>query len=113
MKMFIASSALLLSLGSLAGCKSAQSTTNTSQETNKVITVKGKITKIENGKDGYTATLEKNKNKSYAITVSMINLQHSGGTFKRYEVGQTIRATGSSWTDQQGTIHITATSISE
>ena len=71
----------------------------------------GKITHIENGKDGYTATIENNKGVEYITTISIVNLAKSGSTYKRYEVGETITVKGTSWRDNLGITHITAQEI--
>ncbi len=66
----------------------------------------GKITKIENGKDGYMATLQDDKNKTYIATISIVNLQKSGGTYKKHDVGDTITVNGTGWQDNEGNTFI-------
>ena len=75
------------------------------------MTVTGKITKIENGKDGYMATLKSPDNKEYVTTISVVNFQKSGATYKKHEVGETITVKGSSWVDTDGITHITASHL--
>lgn len=77
----------------------------------KEMEVTGEIVKIENGKDGYMATVKDKSGKSYIVTISIVNLQKSGGTFKRYEVGQKITAKGTFWKDDTGNTYITAKNV--
>ena len=77
------------------------------KEQDKEMSVTGKITKIENGGDGYMATIKGADGKDYIGTISIVNLQKNGGTFKRHEVGETITIKGPSWKDNDGIIHIT------
>ncbi len=73
-----------------------------------IISAKGKIISIENGKDGYMATIESEDGQKYVATISIINLQKSGGEFKRYEIGDVIEVSGESWEDASGMKYITA-----
>lgn len=82
-----------------------QSTPETKPE-EKEISVTGKITGIENGKDGYMATIEDSTGKTYTATISIVNLQKSGGTYKKHEVGETITVSGPSWSDEAGKTYI-------
>ena len=71
------------------------------------LSITGKITKIDNGKDGYMATIAGAEGREVVATISIINLQKSGGEFKRYEVGETISVSGPVWKDDNGVEHIT------
>ncbi|MEY8760506.1 hypothetical protein [Chryseobacterium tongliaoense] len=75
-------------------------------EADDTISVTGKITKIENGKDGYMTTIQDSAGKEYVATISIVNLQKSGSQYKRYEVGNTISVKGPSWKDDQGKTYI-------
>lgn len=68
--------------------------------------VSGKITGIENGKDGYMATIEDSTGHTYTATISIVNLQKSGGTYKAHTVGETITVKGPSWKDEAGKTYI-------
>lgn len=70
--------------------------------------VTGKVTGIEKGKDGYMATIEDSTGKKYTATISIINLQKSGGTYKTHEVGETITVKGPGWSDSTGNTFIMA-----
>ncbi len=73
--------------------------------------VTGEIVKIENGKDGYMATVKDSDNKNYVVTISIVNLQKSGGTYKQFQTGEHIWAKGTFWKDDSGQIYITAKDI--
>ena len=75
------------------------------------LNVTGVISKIENGKDGYMATLKDSTGKEVVATISIVNLQKSGGQFKRYKEGEKISVAGPSWKDDAGLMHITVTSL--
>ena len=59
----------------------------------------GVIQSIENGKDGYTATLKDSKGESFEAIFSIPNM---GTNFKRWEVGDELSIKGD-------TIHINST----
>ncbi len=75
------------------------------------MTVNGIIHSIENGKDGYMATIETNEGQIYVVTISIVNLQKSGNEFKRYEVRNKIEVSGEFWEDASGVKHITAEQV--
>lgn len=52
--------------------------------------VTGTITAIENGTDGYTATIKDAEGKEYDATISIVNLNKSGSEYKAYNIGDTI-----------------------
>ncbi|MDA3614614.1 hypothetical protein [Polluticaenibacter yanchengensis] len=81
------------------------------ENTNKEIEVSGKIIKIENGKDGYMATLDIGDGKTYVATISVVNLQKSNSEYKAHKEGETITVKGPSWTDDAGIIYIKAESL--
>lgn len=76
-----------------------------------IIRVKGKISRTENGKDGYTAVITDENGKEFIVTISMVNLQKTGSQFKKHEAGETITITGASWKDPDGKIYVTAESL--
>jgi hypothetical protein len=73
----------------------------------KVLKVTGEVIAIMNEKDGYTATLKADDKQTYKATISMVNLQISGGTFKRHRRGELITVEGPCWTDDKNITHIT------
>jgi hypothetical protein len=95
MKKLLIIPALLL----LASCGESKSTTSTSGTvTEKVMetkTIEGKVTEIQNGKDGYTAKVEVSK-KSYFVTISRINLKNPA-QYKSVKVGDALKVSGEFW----------------
>jgi len=89
------------------GCVCKKNKMETTEQNQENVTVTGKITSVTNGKDGYTAVLQADDKKMYTATISRINLQKSGSEYKRYEKGDTITVTGSTWVDTEGVAYIT------
>ena len=119
MKQIIASAFVIMSLSVLTACnnqaktkqeeKPALTETTTEPKAGEMeISVTGKITGIEKGKDGYMATLEDSTGKKFTATISIVNLQKSGGTYKAHEVGETITVKGPGWSDSTGNTFIMA-----
>lgn len=75
-------------------CSTSKKTSDALDSKDKIQTVTGKITTIENGKDGYMATLVTAEGQTYIATISIVNMQKFNGTFKRHEVGDTITVIG-------------------
>ena len=72
-------------------------------------TISGKVESIENGKDGYTAKINTDKNEVYFATVSIVNV---GGpqNYKRFKEGDEVSVKGEIWkTDTEK--HITVKEI--
>lgn len=106
--------ALCLSIGiAFTACCGSKKVKQTSTELNEgaPLTIRGKVTGIENGKDGYTATVKSEADKMYKVTISRINLEKSKSPYKRYEVGEAISVTGDWWKDAEGNIYIKATKL--
>lgn len=93
------------------GCVCKKHKVETTEQNQENVTVTGKITSVTNGKDGYTAVLQADDKKVYNATISRINLQKSGSEYKRYEEGDTITVTGSTWVDAEGVTYITVTEL--
>ncbi len=109
MKNLFISIGLLLTVGTVISCNNQKKATVSAQTADqKEMEVTGKIIKIENGKDGYMATVNDKNNKNYVVTISIVNLQKTGSVFKRFEVGQKIKAKGTFWKDDTGNTYITA-----
>ncbi|ASK29976.1 hypothetical protein CEY12_07580 [Chryseobacterium sp. T16E-39] len=111
MKKIIAIAFLTLGIFSITSCTAKQAAQSMETGNNSTLEASGKITKIENGKDGYMATFKDASGKEYVATISIINLQKGSSQFKRYEVGDMISVKGSSW-DNDGVTHITASELS-
>ena len=62
----------------------------------KTATVSGKVSAIQQGKDGYTATIENGKGRTYFGTISIPNLSNPQ-LFKQAEIGDTITVKGEVW----------------
>ncbi|WP_428231180.1 hypothetical protein [Flavobacterium sp.] len=72
-------------------------------------TVTGKVESIENGKDGYTAKINTDKNEVYFAVISIVNV---GGpqNYKRFKEGDEVSLKGEIWkTDTEK--HITVKEI--
>ncbi|KUJ60466.1 hypothetical protein AR687_17935 [Flavobacteriaceae bacterium CRH] len=70
-------------------------------------TVSGKVESIENGKDGYTAKINTDKNEVYFATVSIVNV---GGpeNYKRFKEGDVVSVKGEIWkTENENHIKVT------
>lgn len=93
------------------GCVCKKNKMETTEQNQENVTVTGKITSVTNGKDGYIAVLQADDNKMYTATISRINLQKSGSEYKRYEEGDTITVTGSTWVDTEGVTYVTVTEL--
>lgn len=97
----------------LPACSGSKKMPATSTELNEgaPLSIRGQVTGIENGKDGYTATIKSEANKIYKVTISRINLEKSKSVYKKYEVGDKASVTGDWWTDTEGNIYIKATKL--
>ncbi len=59
-------------------------------------TVEGVVTNINQGKDGYTATLETSTKEEYFVTISHSNLTNHE-QYKSLKVGDNLKVTGDFW----------------
>jgi len=102
----------ILALGILgtSACASKK-TTPTTTEKQQTMTVSGEIIAIENGKDGYMATIKDGKGKEYVATISIVNLNKSGGTYKSHKVGDKITVKGPFWKGGNNTTYITVAEL--
>ena len=76
-------------------------------------TISGKVESIENGKDGYTAKINTDKNEVYFATVSIVNV---GGpqNYKRFKEGDEVSVKGEIWkTDTEKHITVKENCFSE
>jgi len=60
---------------------------------NEIITIKGEVTAIANGKDGYTATIKDMDGKVYDVVISIPNMKDPKN-FRRVNVGDKIKVSG-------------------
>ena len=97
--------ALLLTMILSAG--SCTTKNRTSVEDNQELSVKGEITEIETGKDGYVATVKDANGRIYYATISIVNLQKRGNKYEGHQVGDKVAVTGAGWKDAEGKAHIT------
>ena len=65
------------------------------EEKDSIISVEGKVSEINNGKDGYTAILS-TEDGIYFATVSIPNLKDPK-QYRAVKIGETIKVTGDSW----------------
>ena len=73
-------------------------------------TVEGKVTAINQGKDGYTAKIETADKEVYFVTISHSNLTNHE-QYKSVKVGETLKVTGDSWKNDTGESNITVREI--
>ena len=65
------------------------------EEKDSIISVEGKVSEINNGKDGYTAILS-TEDGIYFATISIPNLKDPK-QYRAVKIGETIKVTGDSW----------------
>lgn len=112
MKNCIAFGVLLALMLGMAFC-SSQKKNSGALAGQELIMVTGKIIEVQNGKDGYTATLRTMEGLQYVVAISIINLQKEGGVYKRYQVEDTITVKGAAWKDANGNSFITSKSVTQ
>jgi RecJ-like exonuclease len=61
-----------------------------------IVTVQGKVTEIQQGKDGYTAQIKDDSGKVYFATISIPNLTDPK-QYKAVKAGDVITVKGESW----------------
>ena len=112
MKAALFSIGFLCVIASASSCSNQKTAAETSQTSEQQeLEVTGEIVKIENGKDGYMATVKDSDQKNYVVTISSVNLQKSGGTYQQFQVGERIWTKGTFWKDDAGQIYITAKAV--
>jgi RecJ-like exonuclease len=84
-------------------------TAETQTEAPVITTVRGKVTAINQGKDGYTAELKDDAGKTYFATISIPNLDDPKG-YRAVKVGDVITVHGESW-KMENELHIKATKL--
>ena len=81
-------------------------TTAVETEANVTTTVKGTVTAVQNGKDGYTATIKDDSGKLFYATISIPNLDDPK-QYRAVAVGDVITVKGESW-KMEDELHIKA-----
>ncbi|HYP50018.1 MAG TPA: hypothetical protein VEQ34_03695 [Pyrinomonadaceae bacterium] len=66
----------------LGGCNS-----NPQDSSGKIFSVKGKVTEIERGRDGYTAKIKTDDDKIYSAVISSVTL---GAQYRDVKIGDVI-----------------------
>lgn len=67
------------------------------------VTVKGEITEINNGKDGYTAKIKMADGTVYFATISIPNLKDPK-QYKKFNVGDVIKVKGKTYKIEEDTL---------
>lgn len=94
---------LLLATAAIQSCHTAKKGVQSEQK--QMIKVTGTVRDIQNGKDGYTATIVTSEQKTYKATISHSNLKdHS--QYKTVKTGDVITVKGDQW-QMEGENHIT------
>jgi predicted small lipoprotein YifL len=68
-----------------------------------IITVSGKVTEINQGKDGYTAKIKTTEGKFYFATISIPNMADPK-QYKSVKIGESITVTGESFPVEEDTM---------
>ena len=76
--------------------RTPEATPESNEEKEATISVEGKVSEINNGKDGYTAILTTEDGKIYYATISIPNLKDPK-QYRAVKIGETIKVSGDSW----------------
>lgn len=76
-----------------SGCGSSQQNSSNQIVKGKSVSVKGKVIKIQRGKDGYTAEIKADEDKTYFAVVSSVNLAGTG-QYREVKIGDVIEVEG-------------------
>lgn len=60
------------------------------------VTVRGKVSQVTNGKDGYTAQIKDDSGREYFVTISRVNMA-DGNQYKEVKAGDMITVKGESF----------------
>jgi RecJ-like exonuclease len=77
----------------LQGCSSNRQNSSNQIINGKSVSVKGKVTQIERGKDGYTAKIKTDDGKTYSAVISSVNL-YGSGQYREVKIGDVIDVEG-------------------
>ena len=78
-------------------------------DANVMVTVKGKVTHIVPGKDGYMAEIQDDSGKTYFTTISIPNMDDPKD-YKQVNIGDVITVKGESW-KMDDELHIKVTEL--
>jgi|GEM_PF-502235 len=92
----------------LSGCGANRQNSSNEIIKGKSVSVKGKVTQITRGKDGYTAEIKNDDGKTYSAVVSSVNLAGSA-QYREVKIGDVIEVAGEDVLGDGGsTIKVTA-----
>lgn len=90
-----------------SGCGSSGQNSSNEIIKGKSVSVKGKVTQIIRGKDGYTAEIKADDGKTYSAVISSVNLAGSR-QYREVRIGDAIEVEGEKVSDDGSTIKATA-----
>lgn len=91
----------------LSNCNSNPQNSSNQIIKGKSVSVKGKVTQIVRGKDGYTAEIITADGKTYSAVVSSVNLAGSG-QYREVKIGDVIEVEGDGGAGDGSLITVTA-----
>jgi RecJ-like exonuclease len=91
----------------LSGCGSNGQNSSNQIIKGKSVSVKGKVTQIIRGKDGYTAEIISGDGKTYSAVISSVNLAGSG-QYREVKIGDAIEVEGENVSSDGSMIRVTA-----
>ena len=89
----------------LSGCGSSQQNSSNQIIKGKGVSVKGKVTQITRGKDGYTAEIKTDDGKTYSAVISSVNLAGSA-QYREVKIGDMIEVEGEDVSGDGSTIKV-------
>lgn len=90
----------------LSACGSSGQNSSNEIIKGKSVSVKGKVTRIERGKDGYAAEIKTGDGKTYSAVISSVNLAGSG-QYREVGIGDAIDVEGENVSSDGSTIRVT------
>ncbi|HEX8248678.1 MAG TPA: hypothetical protein VF599_10930 [Pyrinomonadaceae bacterium] len=91
----------------LSACGSNRQNSSNEIIKGKSVSVAGKVTQIERGKDGYTAEIKTGDGKTYFAVISSVNLAGSGEQYREVGIGEAIDVEGENVSSDGRTIRVT------
>jgi len=107
MKNLVLIAVVAMGLFGTTSCTSQKNNMGKTEKNENQISVTGTVTGIENGKDGYMASLQTKEGQIYVATISIVNLGENRAQYKTHQVGDQITVKGTSWKDAEGKTYIT------
>ncbi|CAN5507777.1 hypothetical protein BH10ACI1_BH10ACI1_25020 [soil metagenome] len=90
----------------LNSCSSIQQNSSNEIVKGKSISVKGKVTQIQRGKDGYTAEIKGDDDKTYSAVISSVNMA-GPGQYREVKIDDVIEVEGEDVSGDGRTIRVT------